>query len=152
LSVPIPSSAPPAAAVRFLTEDGAEEPADARFSICTLVNDRALYAAMVESFAAHGFGPGVAEFIALDTTGGAGCDAFQGIPRLLAAARRQYVVLCHQDVRLLEDGAEALLARLAELDLLDPHWALAGNAGGVTDGGVADDGLAIRISDPHGED
>jgi hypothetical protein len=140
-----PPAPPPGAAIRFLTE-AAVEPPGPSFSICTLVNDRAQYAAMVESFTAGGFGPEVAEFIALDTTGDLRCDAFQGIPRLLAAASRRYVVLCHQDVRLLEDGAAVLLARLAELDRLDPHWALAGNAGGTAAGG-----LAIRISDPHGE-
>ena len=41
----------------------------------------------------------------------------------------------------------AVLARLAELDALDPHWALAGNAGGLPNGDTA-----IRISDPYGED
>ncbi|MCO6415649.1 hypothetical protein JYK14_05585 [Siccirubricoccus sp. KC 17139] len=132
-------------AARFLPAAGTA-PALA-FSICTLVNDRAQHAAMAESFAAGGFGPERAEFIAIDTTEGAGCDAFQGIPRLLEAARGRYVILCHQDVRLLEEGAEALLARLAELDRLDPDWALAGNAGGTPEGE-----LAIRISDPYGED
>ncbi|WP_149535608.1 acyl esterase [Siccirubricoccus phaeus] len=134
-----------APAARFLPATGVE-PALA-FSICTLVNDRAQHAAMVASFQAGGFGPKLAEFLALDTTEGQGCDAFQGIPRLLAAARGRYVVLCHQDVRLLSDGAAVLLARLAELDRLDPGWALAGNAGATPEGE-----LAIRISDPYGED
>lgn len=117
------------------------------FSVCTLVNDWAQHAAMVASFAAGGFGPGMAEFLALDTIAEPGCDAFRGIPRLLEAARGRCVVLCHQDVRLLADGAAALLARLAELDRLDPDWALAGNAGGTREGGIA-----LRVSDPHGED
>jgi hypothetical protein len=134
-------------AIRFLTEEGAGATEGPSFSICTLVNDRAMHVEMVESFIAGGFGPEIAEYIALDTTIGVGCDAFQGIPRLLAAARGQHVVLCHQDVRVLEDGAAALLARLAELESLDPHWALAGNAGGTAAGGIA-----LRISDPHGED
>jgi hypothetical protein len=147
VSISILAPAPPAPAIHFLAEEGTVASEGPSFSICTLVNDRAKHAGMVESFSVGGFGPGIAEYIALDTTIGAGCDAFQGIPRLLAAARGRHVVLCHQDVRLLEDGAAALLARLAELDSLDPHWALAGNAGGTAAGGIA-----IRISDPHGED
>lgn len=133
------------AAARFLRLDE-EEPGPV-FSVCTLVNDPAQHAAMMASFQAGGFGPDTTEFLAIDTRQEPGCDAFRGIARLRLAARGRYVVLCHQDVRLLRDGAAELLARLRELDGLDPDWALAGNAGGTPEGD-----LAIRISDPHGED
>lgn len=136
------TTAPPVVAI-----DAASRPAAIPFSICTLVSDLGQHAAMAESFVAHGFGPEMAEFLILDNSGGNRWDAFQGIARLLAAARGRYAILCHQDVRLIGDGAAALLARLAELDRSAPDWALAGNAGGQADGA-----LAIRISDPHGED
>jgi hypothetical protein len=46
-----PHSLPaPGTAIRFLTEEAAAEPLGPSFSICTLVSDRAQYAAMVESF------------------------------------------------------------------------------------------------------
>ena len=66
---------------------------------------------------------------------------------MLAAARGRFVILCHQDVRLLGEGRVALDARLADLDARDPTWAVAGNAGGIRPGA-----LALRISDPHGAD
>jgi hypothetical protein len=127
--------------------DAALAEAPLAFSVCTLVNDPAHYAAMRESFARHGFGPGTAEYLYLDNSAGPRWCAFRGIPRLLAAARGRHVILCHQDVRLEREGADVLAARLAELDRLDPDWAVAGNAGATPEGG-----LALRISDPHGED
>jgi hypothetical protein len=118
-----------------------------RFSICTLVNDHAQYRAMVASFVAGGFAPETCEFLYLDNSEGPAWDAYRGVARLMMMSQARFIILCHQDIRLLDDGAEVLLARLAELDALDPDWALAGNAGGTETGA-----LAIRISDPHGED
>ena len=117
-----------------------------RYSICTLVSRPAEYRAMAQSFAAVGFGPPDCEFLFLDNSAGNRFDAYAGYNIFLRAARGDYVVLCHQDVRLLSDGRERLDAVIAELDSLDPHWGLFGNAGGLRSGN-----LAIRISDPHGE-
>ena len=117
------------------------------FSICTLVTRHAEYAAMLESFEARGFTPDRAEFLYLDNSEGHQWDAFQGIRRFLSLARGAYVILCHQDVRLHSDDAEALHTSLSALNALDADWALAGNAGAMADGS-----LVIRISDPHGED
>jgi hypothetical protein len=120
---------------------------DPRFSIATLVTDRAQYAAMQASFIAGGFDDTCTEFLAIDNTGESQTAAHTGLNRALLAARGAYVVLCHQDVRLIDDGRATLEARLAALTARDPHWALAGNAGGISAGR-----LALRISDPHGED
>ncbi|MES2714047.1 MAG: acyl esterase [Pseudomonadota bacterium] len=127
--------------------DAALPRAAPRFSVCTLVNDHAQYRAMVASFCARGFTPDDCEFLYLDNSDGTFWDAYRGIPRLVAMSRAPHVILCHQDVRLISDDADALAARLGELDALDPAWALAGNAGG-TDAGE----LAVRISDPYGDD
>lgn len=127
--------------------DAGQAPAGPLFSICTLVTRHAEYAAMLESFAACGFTPDKAEFLYLDNSKGHQWDAFQGIRRFLSLARGTYVILCHQDIRLVADDIEILCARLAALDALDADWALAGNAGAMADGS-----LVIRISDPHGED
>lgn len=117
------------------------------FSICTLVTRDAEYAEMVESFLSRGFAPDRAEFLYLDNTSENNWDAFQGIRRFLSLARGTYVILCHQDIRLLTDDAVTLQHRLTALDARDPDWALAGNAGATADGT-----LIVRISDPHGED
>lgn len=118
-----------------------------RFSICSLVTDLGEYAEMVESFRERGFGGPDCEFLYLDNSESNTFDAFAGYNLFLARASGDYLILCHQDILLLEQGRPELERRLAELDALDPAWALCGNAGGV-DGGR----LAIRITDPHGAD
>jgi hypothetical protein len=114
------------------------------FSVCTLVTDPAQHAAMQESFSARGFTPDRAEFLALDNSGGNHATAYDGLARLLDRARGTYAILCHQDVRLIADGAETLEQRLRALPA---EWAVAGNAGMTREGR-----LVARISDPHGED
>ena len=118
-----------------------------RYTIATLVTDRVQYDAMVSSFCARGFGGDDCEFIYIDNTGPDQMGAYSGLNAALSRSRGQYVVLCHQDVRLVDDTRVDLDARLDELDRLDPKWAIVGNAGGVCAGE-----LAIRISDPHGRD
>jgi hypothetical protein len=118
-----------------------------RFSICTLVTDLAEYAEMVESFRRGGFDGPDCEFLYLDNSAGNAFDAFAGYNLFLTRAVGDHVILCHQDILLLEDGRTALEGRLAELDSLDPAWALCGNAGAAVDGS-----LAVRITDPHGAD
>ncbi len=125
----------------------ADTPAPPAYTIATLVTEPAEYAAMRASFAAGGFTDDVCEFLVIDntqTTSREQTDAYTGLNRALDEARAPFVILCHQDVRLIDDGRAALDARLAELDRDHPAWALAGNAGGSSPGN-----LAIRITDPH---
>jgi hypothetical protein len=114
-----------------------------RFTVATLVNDEVQYLAMLASFRSHGFAEPDTEFLAARGAP----SAYAALNALLAAARGDLVILCHQDVRLLNDGLSDLEHCLHELDAIDPAWALAGNAGGVSPGR-----LALRISDPHGRD
>jgi hypothetical protein len=118
-----------------------------RFSICTLVTDHGEYAEMVRSFRAGGFDGADCEYLFLDNSQENAFDAFQGGNIFLGEAAGEFIILCHQDVMLLDDDRNALNARMSELDRLDPHWALCGNAGGTE---VGD--RVIRISDPHGAD
>lgn len=118
-----------------------------RYSVCTLVTDQAVYRRMLESFARAGFDEPTTEFLFVDNCGRTTHDAFSGLNRFVSLAKGRYVVVCHQDVVLSHDGREALDARIAELDALDPNWALLGNAG-ATDRGE----LVLRITDPHGQD
>ena len=117
------------------------------YSIATLMNDPAQLEAMHDSMRAGGFDGPDCEFLWIDNTGHAGqtIGAYAGINAMLNEARGDYVIACHQDIRLLTQTRENLDRRLAELDSLDADWALAGNAGGVAPGK-----LAIRITDPHG--
>lgn len=124
-----------------------KRPQTPRYTIGTLVSDEAHYQKMRETFGARGFTDDIAEFIYIDNTCATQTDAFRGLNAILDAARAPRVILCHQDVRLLDDGCQALDARLADLDTRDPHWAVAGNAGGAALGR-----LALRITDPHGVD
>lgn len=117
------------------------------FSVCTLVTDSEQYAEMKASFIEHGFSPEHAEFLEVDNSCGNKFDAYRGLSKLLDEARGRYVVLCHQDLLLLEDGAEQLREELELLDERDPKWAIAGNSG-IT----PDNRHVLHISDPHGDD
>lgn len=114
------------------------------FSVCTLVTDHAAYTAMQASFVAHGFGPETAEFLHLDNSGGNRWCAYRGLSHFLGQARAQVIIFCHQDVRLIGDGAAVLADRFAALDA---DWAVAGNAGVTAQGSPV-----TRITDPHGAD
>lgn len=116
------------------------------YTIGTLVTDKNLYAAMIASLQAGGFTAGRCEYLYIDNSASSGTGAYQGLNAILNAAKAPYVILCHQDVRLLTDTCEVLDQRLKQLTEKDPAWAVAGNAGGVCPGK-----LALRISDPHGE-
>lgn len=118
-----------------------------RFTVCTLVSDAEHYSAMRESFERGGFTTDSTQYLFVDNTGPTQMCAYRGGNAMLEVAQGEFVILCHQDVRLLADDRETLEKRLAELERLDPSWALAGNAGGAAPGR-----LALRISDGHGTD
>jgi hypothetical protein len=118
-----------------------------RYSICTLVTDHGEYSDMVRSFREGGFDGADCEYLYLDNSKGNAFDAFAGGNLFLREARGDFIILCHQDVLLLDDDRAVLEARLAELDMFHPDWGLCGNAGGTKVGE-----LALRITDPHGID
>jgi hypothetical protein len=116
-----------------------------RYSICTLVTDLEEYREMVASMKRGGFGASDCEYLYIDNSRGNYADAFEGYNLFLTEARGTYILLCHQDILLLEDDRSLLDRRLHELDALDPAWGLCGNSG-VTSAGR----LATRLTDPHG--
>lgn len=112
-----------------------------KYSVCTFVTDVTIYRVMVDSFSSNGFTAENSEFLYYDNTAGNSVEAFQGINLFLRRAEGRFVIICHQDISLL-DGEQVLSQRLMELDHQDPFWAVAGNAGGYRLGG-----LSVRISD-----
>jgi hypothetical protein len=118
-----------------------------RYSICTIVTNEEEYQEMLSSFEKAGFDNTNSEFIYADNSQGNRHDGYETVNRFLRSARGRYVVLCHQDIRLHDDGILDLDQALDALTIHDPSWAAAGNAGGVRPGH-----LAIRITDPHGVD
>jgi hypothetical protein len=113
------------------------------YSICSLVTKPELYEAMVQSFAAAGFDAESCEYLYADNTRGADADGYQGLNRMIAAARGSYIILAHQDVLALDTKAH-LDRVLAELTQAEPAWAVAGNAGCDSAGR-----LHSRITDKH---
>ncbi len=116
-----------------------------RFSICTLMTHKDQYAAMVQSFRSGGFDQNDCEFLYLDNSAANRFDAYQGINIFLQTAKGHHIVICHQDIALLQDGRPELEAAIQRLDGVDPNWAVFGNAG-AQDGGA----WAIHITDPEG--
>ena len=111
------------------------------FEIHTFVNDDALYARMRQSFINAGFD---AEAFARLTDSGS--DPYTTITRIGCGSPARYPILCHQDVFTDQGaGATELLACLRALDVLDPGWVVAGNAGIMRSGR-----LIRRLVDRHG--
>lgn len=116
------------------------------YTVGTLVTRPDEYEQMTTAFVEAGFSPDDCEFLFVDNSGPANCDAYTALNRVLNRASGEFVILCHQDVRPI-DRREKLDRTLRQLGDVDPHWAVAGNAGGTAPGR-----LALRITDPHGRD
>jgi hypothetical protein len=114
--------------VRYVADDFAYP---VTFSVCSLVARQASYDRLLASFRAHGFTTANSEFIAADNRNGNVFDGYTWMRRLYPECRGKYVIFCHDDVELIGDGFDALLARLEGLTAVDPDWLLAGNAGGL---------------------
>lgn len=113
----------------------------APFEIHTFVDSEALYQRMRESFVAAGFSPD--GFVRLADGDD---DPYAAVTRIGQESTARYPILSHQDV-LADQGAGAaeLLAALRRLDVLDPRWIVAGNAGVMRSGR-----LLRRLVDGHG--
>jgi hypothetical protein len=113
----------------------------ALFKIHTFVNDAVLYERMRQSFIDGGFNPDA--FVRLTDSND---DPYTAITRLGQDTTVRYPILCHQDIVANKGvSAEKLLAALQELDTIDPHWVVAGNAGVMRSGR-----LLLRVIDEYG--
>lgn len=118
------------------------------FSVCTLVASDERYHRLLASFARCGFDESNSEFVALDNRGENRFDGYGALRRMFPELRGEYILFTHDDIELVEDGAERLRGILRELDMRDPLWAVAGNAGHRVD---PPETLLRHLSDPHGE-
>jgi len=117
------------------------------FSVCSVVNDYNHYDHMLESFNRGGFSPDTTEFLYIDNSQENKYDCYQGLNKLINQCQGKYIIMCHQDVRLIEHNQQTLLERLTELDRQHPSWGLCGNAGKTAKGR-----FRVRIADLNGSD
>ncbi len=117
-----------------------------RYSICTLVTNFDEYEEMRRTFAQSGFKGDDCEYLFIDNASGNKADGYSGLNLFLNNARGHYIILCHQDVRVVHDDRAKLDAVIAEIDALDPNWGVLGNSGGIRPGRHA-----VRITDPFGD-
>ena len=102
-----------------------------KFSICTLVSNKAEYDEMIGSFLKAGFEQADCEYLFIDNSARNKYEAYEGLNKFLSAAKGKYVIFCHQDILLNYDNRTKLEQCVLEMENKYPDWALLGNAGGV---------------------
>lgn len=117
---------------------------DNLFSFFTLVTRFDEYQEMVKSAKTAGFND--SEFYYFDNKNSNDFDAFSAINHAMKLCASKYLIFCHQDILFNFDTKEHLLNKIAELEKIDPNWAVIGNAGRTIKGRPI-----IKITDPHGE-
>ena len=100
-----------------------------QFSVCTIVNDADEYALMQQTFIQNGFDADC-EYLIADNTKGNQFDAYEAINHFIKKAIGKYIIIVHQDVRVIDNKVK-LIDCLNELEDFDKNWAVCGNAGGV---------------------
>ena len=108
-----------------------DEAFEFEFSLCTLVTNGTEYQEMCESFIKGGFTADICEYIYIDNIAQNTFEAYAGLNRFLRGAKGRYIILCHQDIFLLQHGINDLRTRIEELEIADPKWAVLGNAGSI---------------------
>jgi hypothetical protein len=100
------------------------------YSICTFVTRLTEYEGMKLSFLKNGYFENDLEFLYFDNTDkNKNTDAFEGINFFLNQAKGKYIIICHQDIEIIDDQKK-LLAHINEIEDLDVNWSLLSNAGG----------------------
>lgn len=114
------------------------------FTICTLISSMSKYSVMLDSFKSHGF-VDRCEYLYVDNSSKNRLDPFQAIRNFSIIASGRYMIVCHDDVILVDDGREDLEREIHGLNTLCSPWSIAGNAG------IDELGKAVKyITDPYG--
>jgi hypothetical protein len=111
-----------------------ETPPHPKYSLCTLLTDKAQYIDALASFRDAGFIEPESEFLYIDNTAANKYDGYAGVNQFLQKARGDYIILCHQDLILHADDRNRLDQLIDEITRFDRDWALLGNAGGTVPG------------------
>ncbi len=114
------------------------------YSICTFVTKFEQYKGLVRSLVDYGFSYKDCEYLYIDNSEINQYDAYQGVNKFLTTAHGRYIVICRQDVLLIDHDRQRLDAVLRELDRIDSSWGVCGDGGGVHPGH-----LALRASTPR---
>lgn len=101
------------------------------FHFFTLVTNTDQYEAMRASLAKSGFDETNALFTIFDNRERNEFEPFSAVSRAVKEARAPFVVFCHQDL-MFDQGPAELRAAIAEVEAIDPKWAILGNAGQMT--------------------
>lgn len=125
-------------------ERSAGKAARPSIAICTLVTDWDDFKGLKESLAANGFTEPACEFHTIDNSKTQTADGFEAIRRFLVESTSEWVLIVHQDVRMLLPF-ETLIERVREVEKLDPQWAVLGNAGKTSRNSLSGP-IAIRNS------
>lgn len=134
---------------RYIHEAESEGP---QFSVCSLVQSQEKYDRLLASFARAGFTEANSEFLAADNRSGNRFDGYGWQKALLAQARGRFVIFCHDDIELVDQGYVDLVGVLDDLTQRDPTWLLAGIAGGRYRPSKHHRAIVtLRISDVYGE-
>ncbi len=102
---------------------------DYEFTVCTFVTRHDEYEEMLASFELNGFNNTNSEFLYIDNSTQNELDCYEGINTFLQKAKGRYIIICHQDIVLIEHGYDHLLEKIKEIQRLDPKWAILSNAG-----------------------
>lgn len=98
-----------------------------KYAVCTIVNNWNEYKEMRASFENAGFCEDT-EYLVADNSKENRYDAYRSISEFFRQAQAAFLIIAHQDVRLI-DNRKKLETCLSELDQLDNGWAICGNAG-----------------------
>ncbi|MCK6052953.1 acyl esterase [Moraxella osloensis] len=118
-----------------------------KIDIFTLVTNYNEYSEMVNSAETKGFFGENINFCYFDNIKKNDFDAFKAINIALNQSQADYIIFCHQDILFNFDDYTKFKTIMNELEMLDPLWGVAGNAGKNFNGE-----MKIRITDPHGKD
>ena len=100
------------------------------FHIVTIANKLEQYQEMKESFIKAGFDEVRCRYSLFDNSKGNIYDPYATFNEVKLKNQEPFIIFCHQDVLMNQgDGFEQLVKVLAELEKLNPQWAIAGNAG-----------------------
>lgn len=114
-------------------------------SICSFVTNLKMYETMAGSFEQRGFTTKNSEILYIDNSSENNADPYSGIPLFFENSLGRYIIICHQDIELMDHDFDRFMECMREIDEKDPHWALAGNAG-INERGEP----CLHLSDPNG--